>query len=67
MRHIGGALRPKMVALSHLKPRSDDAGINAPHQVASAARLLANPPKVSSTEVAPCEYAFTSLGETETA
>src|SRR6266446_10437226 len=53
-----------MVAGSHLKPRSGVARINAPHQVASAGRRLFRRPKVSSTEVAPCESALTLLGET---
>src|SRR5262245_25409496 len=55
---------PKIVAGSHLKPLSGDAGINSPHHVASATRKFLTGPKVRNTVVAPLTLTFTPVGLT---
>src|SRR5262249_58657968 len=55
---------PKIVAGSHLKPLSGVAGINSPHQVASAGRKFPIGPKVRNTVVAPLLLTLTPVGLT---
>lgn len=57
---------PKIVVGSHLKPIFGAAEIISPHQTDSAGVKFTTLLKVRYVLVAPCEYAVTLFGETET-